>query len=71
MVENLEDLRSGQFDGTHWVPAEVDVSIRPGWYYHPFEDHKVKTLPHLLDIYYNSIGSNSSLLLIFRLIREA
>jgi alpha-L-fucosidase len=65
VVENLEDLRSGQFDGTHWVPAEVDVSIRPGWYYHPFEDHKVKSLPHLLDIYYNSIGRNSSLLINF------
>ncbi len=65
VVEDLEDLRSGQIDGTHWVPAEVDVSIRPGWYYHPSEDHKVKTLPHLLDIYYNSIGRNSNLLINF------
>jgi alpha-L-fucosidase len=59
------ELRSGHEDGTHWVPAEVDVSIRPGWYYHPAEDHKVKTLPHLLDIYYNSIGRNASFLLNF------
>src|SRR5699024_5754492 len=45
------------------VPAEVDVSIRPGWYYHEYEDHKVKTLPELLDIYYRSIGRNASFLL--------
>ncbi|NNF34855.1 MAG: alpha-L-fucosidase [Saprospiraceae bacterium] len=57
------ELRSGHEDGTHWVPAEADVSIRPGWYYHPREDHQVKTLPHLLDIYYKSIGRNASLLL--------
>ncbi|MGC9354114.1 MAG: alpha-L-fucosidase [Mariniphaga sp.] len=62
---NYAELRTGHEDGTHWVPAEVDVSIRPGWYYHPSEDHKVKTLPHLLDIYYNSIGRNASLLLNF------
>jgi alpha-L-fucosidase len=62
---NLEHLRAGQEDGTHWLPAEVDVSIRPGWYYHPYEDHKVKTLPQLLDIYYHSIGRNASLLLNF------
>jgi len=62
---NYKELRSGHEDGTHWVPAEVDVSIRPGWYYHPSEDHKVKSLPHLLDIYYNSIGRNASFLLNF------
>ncbi|WP_340115145.1 alpha-L-fucosidase [Maribellus mangrovi] len=62
---NYADLRTGHEDGTYWVPAEVDVSIRPGWYYHPSEDHKVKTLPQLLDIYYNSIGRNASLLINF------
>ena len=59
------ELQSGHEDGTHWVPAEVDVSIRPGWYYHPYEDHRVKTLPQLLDIYYHSIGRNASFLLNF------
>lgn len=62
---NYVELRTGHEDGTHWVPAEVDVSIRPGWYYHPSEDHLVKTLPHLLDIYYNSVGRNASLLINF------
>ncbi len=60
-----KELRSGHEDGTHWVPAEVDVSIRPGWYYHASEDNKVKTVSHLADIYYNSIGRNASLLLNF------
>lgn len=65
MPEYSEMYSPGQEHGTHWVPAEADVSIRPGWYYHEYEDHKVKTLPQLLDIYYNSIGRNASLLLNF------
>ena len=59
------DWADGQEDGTHWVPAETNVSIRPGWYYHGYEDHKVKSLPTLVDIYYNSIGRNTPLLLNF------
>jgi alpha-L-fucosidase len=62
---NLMHLTEGQIDGTHWVPAEVDVSIRPGWYYHQSEDHKVKSVKTLVDIYYNSIGRNASFLLNF------
>ncbi|MDT0675868.1 alpha-L-fucosidase [Autumnicola musiva] len=57
------ELQFGHEDGTHFVPGEVDVSIRPGWYYHPSEDNQVKNLNELLDIYYNSIGRNASLLL--------
>lgn len=49
--------------GLVWYPAETDVSIRPGWFYHPSEDTKVKTPEKLLDIYYSSVGKNSVLLM--------
>jgi alpha-L-fucosidase len=58
-------LHFGLETGNVWVPAEVNTSIRPEWFYHPSEDAKVKTLAHLMNTYYNSIGHNGSLLLNF------
>ena len=58
-------LHFGLENGNAWVPAEVNTSIRPEWFYHPGEDSKVKTLPHLMDTYYRSIGRNGTFLLNF------
>jgi alpha-L-fucosidase len=56
-------LNDGEENGAAWVPAETDVSIRPGWFYSPATDDKVKSLSRLVDIYYTSVGRNSNLLL--------
>lgn len=60
-IEGL--LNTGSEDGTHWIPAEVDVSIRPGWFYHAKEDEKVRTPENLFNIYLTSVGRGSTLLL--------
>jgi alpha-L-fucosidase len=60
---DFDNYRNGQENGTHWVSPEVDVSIRPGWYYHPDQDDKVKTPDSLLKIYVASVGRNANLLL--------
>ena len=62
-MPDFNRFSAGQETGTHWVPTETDVSIRPGWYYHKEEDDQVKPLSKLIDIYFNSVGLNSSLLL--------
>ena len=62
-MPDFHRFSKGQENGTHWIPTETDVSIRPGWYYHPEEDNQVKSIEKLVDIYFNSVGLNSSLLL--------
>jgi alpha-L-fucosidase len=56
-------LHWGLETGNSWVPAEVNTSIRPEWFYHPGENTRVKSVPKLMDTYYNSIGRNGTLLL--------
>jgi len=56
-------LGAGHEDGNYWVPAEVDVSIRRGWFWHQSQDSLVRSPENLLGLYYSSVGRNSNLLL--------
>ncbi|MFD2871233.1 alpha-L-fucosidase [Mucilaginibacter ximonensis] len=51
----------GQRDGKYWMPAECDVALRPGWFYHADQDDKVKSPATLLDLYYKSVGRGAAL----------
>jgi alpha-L-fucosidase len=56
-------LQHGDADGTVWRPAETNTSIRPGWFYHPAEDARVKSVDRLVELYFHSVGRNSKALL--------
>jgi alpha-L-fucosidase len=59
----IEMLQHGDPRGTVWRPGETDVSIRPGWFYHPAEDDRVRSSDDLVELYFTSVGRNSKLLL--------
>jgi alpha-L-fucosidase len=61
--EIMRQLQHGDRDGTVWRPGETDVSIRPGWFHHPAEDDRVRSVDNLVDLYFTSVGRNSKLLL--------
>jgi len=59
----IEMLQHGAPEGSVWRPGEADVSIRPGWFYHPAEDARVRSVSDLVDLYFLSVGRNAKLLL--------
>jgi len=59
----IDALQHGDPKGSVWRPAECDTSIRPGWFYHPAEDARVRTADRLVDLYLRSVGRNGKLLL--------
>jgi len=61
--EVMRSLQEGDRDGTVWRPGETDVSIRPGWFHHPAEDARVRSVDDLVNIFFTSVGRNSKLLL--------
>lgn len=67
MIRNeiVEHMNRGIIGGEMYIPAEVDVSIRPGWFYHKEQDSKVKSSRALDDIWFKSVGRNAMMLLNF------
>jgi alpha-L-fucosidase len=59
----MDTLNRGNVNGKHWMPAEADVSIRPGWFYHPEQDDQVKSPETLFKLYLQSVGNGGNLLL--------
>ena len=63
ITEITSELNAGKIGGDAFIPAEVDVSIRPGWFYHEHQDTQVRTPENLLKLWFSSIGSNAGFLL--------
>jgi len=59
----VDILNRGNENGKNWIPAECDVSIRPGWFYHKEEDDKIKSPEELFQLYLKSVGRGANLLL--------
>jgi alpha-L-fucosidase len=59
----VDTLNQGNVNGKSWIPGECDVSIRPGWFYHPNEDAQVKKPAQLFDLYLKSVGRGANFLL--------
>jgi alpha-L-fucosidase len=59
----IDALLHGDPSGSQWRPGETDTSIRPGWFYHPAEDDKGRSVADLVRLYFSSVGRNSKLLL--------
>lgn len=58
-----EEAVQGHRDGKYWMPAECDVSIRPGWFYHASENNRVRSVANLVSLYFKSVGRGASFLL--------
>jgi alpha-L-fucosidase len=58
-----DQLQSGHENGDTWLPAEVNTSIRPGWFYHQSQDDKVKSVEQLVENWYHSVGMNGNFIL--------
>lgn len=61
--ETTSELNSGKIDGNRFLPAEADVSIRPGWFYHAEQDNEVRDVRNLLKLWFLSCGRNATILL--------
>ena len=55
----IQALQHGDPNGAVWRPGEADVSIRPGWFYHPAEDSRVRSPDNLMELYLSSVGRNA------------
>ena len=65
IVEDCKFLVTGEYLGERYIPAEVDVSIRPGWFYHPDQDSMSKSPLALDELWFSSVGNNAMTLLNF------